>query len=175
MKDIILFHPFKHHLAYIKQWIAAATGNISSETMQTIKTIGSSQMDMYCGVLTVDEIIQQVAGNLQLAGINTAQQAKHWLGNGYKLVTLNDGSSFTLRYINNSRPVHIHPSRYAPHVVRVKANALKTAICYRLLYANKDKTDTSIINTIRMQYLRLSPVAGKQGIAEIEKAIRLLE
>ncbi len=173
MKEYFLFHHFKHHLQSLRAWVTAHADNVSDETIRTIKSLGSSQLDMYCGNLTVDEIIQQGAAFLQQQGIDNVAQFAEWVGNSYKLFTLTDGSSFTMRYIENIKPAHIHPSRHALGTVRIKANALKTAVLYVIAYGN-NPLDIAALNALRVQYLGLSPVAGKHGIEEIEKAMRLL-
>jgi len=173
MKEYFLFHHFKHHLQSLRAWVTAHAGNISDETVRTIKTLGSSQLDMYCGSLLADEIIQEGAAFLQQQGIDSVLQFAEWVGNSYKLFTLTDGSSFTLRYIENIKPVHIHPSRHAPGTVRIKANALKSSVLYTVAHGNSP-IDIAALNALRVQYLGLSPVAGKHGIDEIEKAMRLV-
>jgi len=174
MKHLILFHHFKHHLKHLKDWIIINKNNINTETILTIKTLGSSQLDMYCGEITVDEIKQQAFDFLLQQGITTIEEYRHWVGEGYKLCTLTDGSSFTMRYLEHDTPIHIHPSRHAPHTIRIKANALKSAVCY-LLVSDDEDINIEQLNMLRKQHLDLSPIAGKQDIAEIVKAINLLK
>ena len=172
-KEYILFHHFKHHLSHLATWIAANKGHINAEIILAVKTLGSSQLDMYDGNLTVEEIKQQGANFLQSQGINNMEEYQLWVGKGYKLFTLHDGSSFTMRYIEHDSPVHIHPGRHVPHTVRIKANALKSAVGY-LLISDDVNINIELLNLIRKQHLDLPPIAGKQDIAEIIKAIRLL-
>lgn len=171
--DYILFHHFKHHLNHLAAWIAANKGNVDAETILTVKTLGSSQLDMYHGNLNVEQIKQQAADFLQSQGIKNNEEYRLWVGKGHKLFTLSDGSSFTMRYIEHDKPVHIHPGRHASHTVRIKANALKSAVCY-LLISDDVNINIEQLNNIRKQHLSLSPIARKQDIAEIIKAIRLL-
>lgn len=174
MKSKILFHHYKHHLNHLKAWVAANKGHINTEKVLAIKTIGSSQLDVYTGELGVDEIKQQVSNFLLKQGPTTTAEYRHWVGDGYKLCTLTDGSSFTMRYLEHETPVHIHPSRHAPHTIRIKANALKSAVCYLLVNSATDEIHIETLNNLRKQHLSLSPIAGRQYIAEIAKAIQLL-
>jgi hypothetical protein len=173
MTEYILFHQFKHHLNYIKAWIDKNKGGINEEIMNTIKTLGSSQLDMYCGSLGVEEILQQISVYLQLGeGITTVELYKRWVGAGYKPCLLSDGSSFTLRYINHTKPIHIHPARHVLHTMRIKANSLKTAVCYLLVY--DDSINVTYLNAIRKEYLGLPPIALKLGIEELERVLSML-
>lgn len=175
MHNYILFHHFKHHLNHLKAWVATNKSCVSSETVLAIKTLGSSQLDMYCGALSIDEIKQQAADFLLNTGITTIDEYRHWVGNSYKLFTLSDGSSFTMRYLEHATPIHIHPSRHTQHTIRIKANALKSAVGYLLTNSHEDDINIQALNNHRKQHLHLSPIAGKQDIAEIIKAMQLLK
>ena len=67
------------------------------------------------------------------------------------------------------RHVHVHPARWAPHTLRVRANVLKTAVmvlAHASVYGG-DPRDVARINAVRRQYLGLSPIkelAGDQGL-----------
>jgi hypothetical protein len=173
MTGYILFHQFKHHRQYIKTWMGHNSGNLSTQNIQTIKTLGSSQLDMYCGNLGVDDILTEVSNYLVLQGIQTITQYRQWINDGFKLCTLSDSAVFTLRFIANEQPIHLHPARHVPHTMRVKANALKTVICYMLAH---DDNNLSIeaLNVLRLQYLQLPPLSATADIREMEKVFELL-
>ena len=174
MINYILFHQFKHHLLYVKAWMKDNVGNLSPESIHTIKTLGSSQLDMYFGVLTVDEILIQVSNYLLEAGVNNKEQYFEWIGNSFRLCTLSDGSLFTLRFIDHARFVHIHPARHVPNTIRIKANALKTIICYILLHYDEDSVSIEYLNKLRKQYLQLPPLSATAEMYEIDKVFQLL-
>jgi len=152
----------------------ATQGNFSHDTILTIETLGSSQLDMYCGSLGVENVLQQAAAYLSAAGIHNTAFYKQWVGEGFKLCTLNDGSVFTLRFIDNEKPIHLHPARHVPNTMRIKANALKSVVCYMLGNINSSKLDVVALNTLRKQYLQLSPLSATTGKEEIEKVYSLL-
>ena len=174
LEGYILYHRFKHHLPYIKHWLKANSGNLSHDNILTIKTLGASQLDMYCGNLGVEDVLQQVAAYLHGAGIHTTAGYKQWVGDGFKLYKLSDDSVFTLRFINNDKPIHLHPARYAPHTVRIKANALKTVICFMLMREDANSLSITTLNNVRQQYLQLPPISVTAGIEELEKVYKLL-
>jgi hypothetical protein len=173
MTDYILFHHFKHHLNFIKDWVDKNQGILNDETIATIKTLGSSQLDMYCGSLSIGEILQQVSDHLQQESITNVELYKQWVGD-YKTCFLSDSSSFTLRYINHSKPIHIHPARHVPHSMRVKANSLKSVVCYLIVSGDGNGLNVTMLNAIRKEYLGLSPIAQKLGIDELERVWRTL-
>lgn len=174
MTGYILFHQFKHHLQYIKQWIEKYSGNLSHGNILTIKTLGSSQLDMYCGSLSVEEILGEISKHLHAEAITNLQEYKQWVGDGFKLCQLSDGSCFTLRFIEGEKPVHIHPARHVPHSIRIKVNAIKTIVCYMLVHGKNHHLNIAALNELRKLYLQLPPVAATAGIEEMEKVLRLL-
>ena len=169
----ILFHQFKHHLPYIKTWLGDNRGNLTNKNIQTIKTLGSSQLDMYCGGLNVEDILLEVSNYLTAQGIQTTTRYRQWVNDGFKLCTLPDSSVFTLRFIDNEKPVHLHPARHVPHTMRIKANALKTVVCYMLAH-DDNKLSIEALNVLRLQYLQLPPLAASADIKEMEKVFELL-
>ena len=56
----ILFHPLKHHLGYIKAFVAQSPTTSETELKAALQTIGSSQLDLYMGPLPPGQIAQEV-------------------------------------------------------------------------------------------------------------------
>ncbi|MDX2071127.1 MAG: hypothetical protein SFV55_22045 [Haliscomenobacter sp.] len=124
----VLFHPLKHHLGYIRHFIQNTTDD---EFYAAIPRIGASQMDLYCGELSLLNIGQEIL--VQLAAMEIATESDFIsflaIGKGHQNLIISDGSSWTL--LRGDDPefyVHIHPARYARHCIRVKAGVLKTAV-----------------------------------------------
>ncbi len=126
--------------------------------------IGESQMDLYFGDYSPLEISEQILGYLHQNKIFLFEKYRKWLskdGRDYQLIGLKDKSIWTVRLGENSEKyVHIHPGRYSPHTVRVKATTLKTAIMIlifeRIGKLNTNETET--INQIRKKYLNEPPL-----------------
>ena len=164
----ILFHPLKHHLGYLRQFIQNSN---DEEFYAAIPRIGASQMDLYCGELNLPNIGQEILGQLLTSGIVTESDFISFLANqqGYQNLTISDGSTWTLlRGDDPERFLHIHPARYARHCIRVKAGAIKTAI---LMVRNglTPKSETAQVNTLRMA-IGLSAIKNLQeseGIGRI--------
>lgn len=181
----VLFHGWKHHLPYILSEIAQfrALQSIDIEKFNKILlTIGSSQMDLYLGQLSPAAIGKETVEKLHLENLLDKAKYEQWLiQNGYyQQITLSDQSRWTLRMGNQEdRHIHIHPSRYSPHSLRIDANTLKTIIVYLLEY-EKDKTEIDLIrvNAVRQKYLQLSPIKSisvEKGIGAIwAKCVALL-
>ena len=144
----ILFHPLKHHLGYLRHFIQNST---DEEFYAAIPRIGASQMDLYCGELSLNSIGQDILEQLLAREIGTKSDFVSFLtsSTGYQNLTISDGSTWTLlRGDDPERFVHIHPARYARHCIRVKAGALKTAI---LMQRNgvMPKSETAQVNVLR--------------------------
>lgn len=164
----LLFHPLKHHLGYLRHFVQDGT---DLDFWTDLPRIGASQMDLYCGELSPVAIGLEIRTQLEERGALAEDDFLNFLGLdvGYQTLVLSDDSSWTLRLGNEpGRYVHIHPGRYAPHSVRVKAGALKTALL--LLRNNVVPTDgTAKVNELR-ESIGLSPikaVAESQGITRI--------
>ncbi|WP_160715693.1 hypothetical protein [Chitinophaga solisilvae] len=137
---------------------------------------GGSQMDMYTGHLTPETIFEEIIAALQQQGIDTAESyAAHLAaGNGFMTVVLTDGSRWILRLSDKpAQPVHLHPGRYSPHSLRIKAAALKTAMAYKSAMLQGVLTGQLLtdINEVRRS-AGLSPV---RRLDEIRHIIRILQ
>jgi hypothetical protein len=85
---------------------------------------------------------------------------------------LSDCSTWTLRLgIDDTQYIHIHPSRYARHTLRVKAGVLKTAIAF-LARQEKD-VSTATVNAVRRE-LDLSPVKNLEGFTGFHAVLDLI-
>ncbi|RAI97547.1 hypothetical protein LX64_05055 [Chitinophaga skermanii] len=171
----ILFHPFKHHLATINAFITSHQGQLPQH-IQTVKTLGASQFDCYTGMLTVEELEAQTGEQLRLLHIHTKEEYAAWIAehDGYREITLSDGATWTLRMIDKPNFVHLHPSRYAKHTVRVKANAMKTLVCCMMMEAAAT-LDIERLNFYRANFLQLPPLVEQGNHEEILKVYALLK
>lgn len=176
------FNCWKHHSDFIKKQVKIYRGEkISVEELQkTLLVIGESQMDLYVGKLTPQEICDELLSRLKLTGVLAFKEYKKWLfekGSEYKLMKISDSSIWTLRLGNEEeRYIHIHPARYSPDTLRVKALTLKTAIAV-LIINNENKTtliDTLQINAIRKEVLNSPPVKKITSNSAVLRVINIL-
>ena len=181
LPEPILFHPLKHHLGYLQEFIRQAATTPQAELKAALRTLGSSQLDLYTGLLPPPRIAQEVMAHLQalnllqpeayLAYLNTVSQE-------YFTLTLSDETDWVLRWGRVAgRHVHLHPARYTGHTARVKANVLKTAIAAVIASGNSGGTaiDVSLINQVRVEWLALPPVKAFNADEGVGEVIRLLE
>ena len=98
----------------------------------------------------------------------------------YRVLTFpEEGSRWVLRMGDEAgRYVHVHPGRWSPATLRVRANVLKTAVmvlAYAAAYGG-DPLDRALVNRVRGEFLGLAPVgkdlAGEQGIGRIIDVLR---
>ena len=121
-------------------------------------------MDLYYGSYSPVEIAKQIVEKLKSESVKELSDYESWLyknGKDYQTMVLNDYSVWALRHGEESRRyVHIHPGRYSPHTVRVKALTLKTAICALALLNVKSTSefDVNLINEARKKFLNASPL-----------------
>ena len=90
-----------------------------------------------------------------------------------------DTSKWVLRAGDeDDRFVHLHPARYSPFTIRVRANVLTTAVmalAYTRLHGG-DPLSRSVVNAVRRDYLGLAPVgrdpSGDEGIGSVIELLR---
>lgn len=174
----INFNCWKHHAGFITERINSVRQFGDIEKLQKcLLRIGESQMDLYLGKHTIEEIAEQLIEHLHQNKIHSLVEYQSWLSKDnkyYRLVKLKDKSIWTLRLSESGEKyVHIHPGRYSPHTVRVKAATLKTAILSLALLRLKALTviDTESVNDIRKKYLNEPPL---KSISKASGLLRLL-
>ncbi len=178
LPEPIAFFSWKHNLNFICEEIDRLKDIITHEQIPFIcQGIGGSVLDLYTGSLMPNAIAHEVIEILSRKYVITHPEYSIWidnLGNGYRQISLSDGSSWTLRngkYPN--RYVHIHPSRYSEKTIRVKPSTLKTAITMVILYPQQFTQPTvEQLNFARKLFPNLSPV---KGIKSVSSTIRLLK
>jgi hypothetical protein len=163
----VLFNTFKHHAGALRFRIAtlAAAGPTALVEMGTrLAVLGTRLMDLYTGPLTPRDISARIIAHLRQAGRLDLPEYRSWLAgqDEYAVVTFaEDESRWVLRLADESqRYVHLHPGRWSPATVRVRANVLKTAFLV-LLHSRvhgSDPMDRAVINEVRRDLLGLSPV-----------------
>lgn len=174
----INFNCWKHHAGFIAKQINSVRrfGDIE-KLKKCLLRIGESQMDLYLGKRTVEEIARLLLEHLHQNSINSSKEYESWLDKGnkdYQLVELKDKSIWTLRLSESSEHyVHIHPGRYSPHTVRVKAATLKTVIMILALHKLNavSAIDTESVNDVRKKYLNEPPL---KSISKASALVRLL-
>jgi len=171
----ILFNALKHHRGFIRSQIEETEPKGLSALL---KVLGNSQMDIYHGVLTLPAIFEEVIAALQQTPAHDEAGYLQWLhaNNGYVEITLSDTSRWILLAGNEpGRYIHLHPARYSPHSLRVKATILKTAIACMVILPASQQPDLATLNHIRRNFLDLSPVKDIAQCEHLHKVILILK
>jgi hypothetical protein len=174
----ILFNPLKHYLPFIREfagsWTIAINDPRLKELTRELKHIGTSVMDIYTGNLLPEDIFKEIQVYLEENNLTLKEAYKAWAGIGfhdYRIVSLSDTSQWTLKYHNHeTRYVHIFPARSSPHSFRVKANTLKSAILYIIIFGKNYVSDDDL-NAARA-LMGLSPV---KEVADAEAVTEMIE
>ena len=181
----ILLNTWKHHAGALRQAIAEAVraGEPGLQSLASqLVVIGTELMDLYLGPLTPAAIADRVLDALQADNRLSLDAYRAWLkeSGGYAVLTFpEDGSRWVLRLGDEAdRYVHVHPARWAPQTLRVRANVLKTAILVLAYIGVRggNPLGLTVLNEVRRQFLGLSPLgkvaAGDQGIAAVLDVLR---
>lgn len=173
--DNILFNALKHHRGFIRRQLA----DVTVQTLQErLKVLGNSQMDIYYGGLDLPDIFREVTDQLTARGLSDETGYLQYLkdSGGYVEITLSDSSRWILLHgIEPGRYVHLHPARYSPHSIRVKATVLKTALACMVILPEGTRPDLSVLNHIRQTVLELSPVKDLEQCEHLWKVMKMLE
>jgi hypothetical protein len=164
----VLFNTFKHHAGALRARIAALAEQgpgALAEMGSRLAVLGSKLMDLYTGNLSPRDISARIIEQLWEAGRLELPAFRDWLARQeeYAVVTFaEDESRWVLRLGDDEvRYVHLHPGRWSPATVRVRANVLKTAflvLTHARIHA-VNPMDREVINEVRRDLLGLSPVA----------------
>jgi hypothetical protein len=171
---------WKHHGGFIKKQIESVKEIKDLDQLKVyLLKIGESQMDLYFGEYSPVKISEEILDYLHSKKPLSSRQYQDWLskdGKEYQLFELKDKSIWTLRLGENSeRYVHVHPGRYSPKTVRVKATTLKTAIfllCFEQLGDIK-YFETETVNDIRRKYLDEPPLKSFSKASGLGRLIDL--
>jgi hypothetical protein len=157
-----LLNSYKHHLRTIFEFIhIQRIKKDKGQIRDALNKIGNSQMDLYLGNLTIKQITKGVATELPRNNRLDYDKFKKYLAEqkGYFKVKLSDDSIWLIREGNEpGRYIHIHPGRYSPGTVRVKALTLKSFIAGAILAPNLGQVDLKTVNTGRDIYLDEQPL-----------------
>ena len=178
LPEPILFNPLKHYLPFISDFVNSRTMTLNDpglkELTRELKHIGTCVMDIYTGGLTQEAIFSEIKEFLMHHNLLESWCLQIWAGtdyDDYRIIPLSDTSQWTLKYHNHpTRYVHIFPARSSPHSFRVKANTLKSAVLYIIIFG-KDFVSDDDLNAARA-LAGLSPV---KEIADAEAVTEMIE
>ncbi len=168
-------------MGFILAYIQANQHAKPEHLCKDLLTLGSSQLDLYFGHLSQEQIAEETISYLQQHNLLSPEAFRQYLiegGTDYRCITLSDGTDWVLRWgVIAGRHVHLHPARYASHTTRVKAAALKTAIATSIASAQLalPASGLSTINKVRVEWLGLSPVKWINEHEGIGKFLKLLQ
>jgi len=180
----VVLNGCKHHAQVLRERIAlaAAGGEASLEGLAgQLVVIGTALMDLYTGRLSPAEIADRVLAALDAHNRLSLDAYRAWVqaNGGYQVLTFpEDGSRWVLRLGDEAdRYVHVHPGRWSPATLRVRANVLKTAVMVLADAAahGGDPLDVARINRVRGRYLGLPPLvalAGERGLRGVLDVLR---
>ena len=181
----VLLNAHKHHAGFLGQRIkhAVAAGPPALAPLAAeLVVVGAKLMDLYHGPFSPREIGEKVLADLKRSGRDAPDAFRAWVeaAGGYRVTEFpEDTSRWVLRSgEEGGRFVHIHPARWAPFTVRVRANVLTTAVM-ALAYVKVhggDPIDRKVVNAVRRDYLGLAPVgrdpSGDEGIGSVIALLR---
>jgi len=160
-----VFNPLKHHLGYIRLFIAEAISlkPDDGELQEILSGIGAPMTDIYFGELSVQKILDTTSTILKEQNVFSLSSYREWLENEkmYRFLELPDASKWIfLEGRNEERYIHFHPAKYSEFTFRVLGSTLRTVIAVKIKGADQPENwfNVSFVNKIRSSLLGLSPV-----------------
>jgi hypothetical protein len=171
----------KHHLGFIREFIKRAELFANEpETFELINNIGPQVTDIYCGLLSVEQLVDAIKSQLIEILVYRQSAYDEWVhnsGKNYNFLELDDGSKWTFRQGEKTdRYIHFHPAR-TNGSVRFRGTTLRTAMALKII-AGQNLTlyqDKEFINKVRQHRLQLSPIKSLSDFFAINKILDLLE
>lgn len=178
----LILNLYKHHLNFVRNKIKQIKSCIDyQQLLKDILYVGSSVMDIYVGEMGPEDLSSIILKIIGQGNYNNIIIYKKWLKNTnkeYRIIELPDNSRWVCRLgtEDKNRYIHIHPARYSPYTLRIKANTYKTAIL--ILAKNQiEKTRTisdELIISVRCNDLKLSPIKSTLQLSELNNTIKIL-
>jgi hypothetical protein len=181
----VLFNTYKHHAGALRariEAVAAGGDEAVQKAAGRVAVLGAKLMDLYTGPLSPRELSERVVARLGGEGRLDPTAFREWIlgSEEYAVIEMpEDGSRWVLRLADEpGRHVHLHPGRWSPRTMRVRANVLKTAFLV-LAHARAhgaDPMDRAVVDGVRKTYLGLSPLGadpdGELGLGAVIAALR---
>ena len=129
----VLLNCWKHHLGFIINEINSyRPDEIPDKLKADLLNIGNSTTDLYTGEISPPEAAKIAVGLLKKDGLYQKDIYEKWIHDSedqYQTMEFPDQSVWIFKIGNShERYIHIHPGRYVPHTLRVKATILKSVI-----------------------------------------------
>lgn len=180
MKELFQFNPLKHHLQFIASFCKYYRNNFNEDEFKNqLLQVGRNVTDIYTGSLTAEQIIGQIDAHLTKENIIDYIKYSGYINDqpkAYINILINDGSEWTLTMGENKEKfVHVHPARSSKNVVRVRSNALKTAILINVFTDGGNGMNLKELNRLRRRYPNLPPLKTlnkKSMISLLSKALK---
>ncbi len=182
VNEPFLLNGLKHHAGYVKNLIFNLINkgeSILPSLPGILKCLGGSQMDLYTGLLTPDEITGEIEKLLKESDRYKKLKYLSWIekNNGYQTLPLSDKSVWVLMEGNiPERYIHIHPGRHSLQTVRLRSGTLKSAIAVNVwagIYG-KPALNLRVVNEAREALLNESPVKHISQESGLGAAIKRL-
>ncbi len=181
LREPFLLNALKHHHGFQLEFIKRA--RVSEYTPDRLRRlllpVGRLMIDLYYGELTPVAIADEVKKHLISMNHFEEVAYRRFISSAekkYRTMALSDGSRWTLLIgREEGKYIHIHPSRGSDHSIRVRAIALKTAICLKIFYNDHLKTRNlvELTNEVRANYLDEPPIKNEVYTRGLRRVLEL--
>lgn len=173
----VTFNPHKHHFGFLTDQIKTWRGQDWEKVKPELFFMGENLIDLYLGSLSVNQVCYECIRYFRNENVLERTAFLDWLyPREYRKIELADSSVWVVKKgIDPERFIHIHPAKYSPLTIRVRAATLKTVVALTTHSVSIQKEITEnldAVNTTRRLFLQLSPVKSlnpEKGIIQLWK------
>jgi hypothetical protein len=173
----VTFNPHKHHFGFLTDQIKTWRRQDWEKIQPELFFMGENLIDLYLGSLSVNQVCYECIRYFRNENVLERTAFLDWLyPREYRKIELADSSVWVVKKgIDPERFIHIHPAKYSPLTIRVRAATLKTVVALTTHSVSIQKEITEnldAVNTTRRLFLQLSPVKSlnpEKGIIQLWK------
>lgn len=164
----ITLNAHKHHFQFLVNKIELWKKSDWQQVEPEILLMGENLLDFYTGNLSDEKIEYECFRYFFERGINDKNAFLKWLYPAdYRKIILSDSSEWVIKpEYDTEKYIHIHPAKYSPNTIRVRATTLKTVVALMIENAAisaQINENLAMVNHIRAKKLQLSPIKSLQN------------
>ena len=148
----VLMNRHKHHAGFLRERCRVLAADLETSERDMLRAladellvVGTSLMDWYVGPMAPAAIARTVCEALERDCALAEPAYRAWLGaRAFRTITFDDSTVWCVRGAYDDTPtdryIHVHPGRWTPQTLRVRANTLRSVALLLALAMRRGET-----------------------------------